>query len=54
VFLWRLHTTLAILPLYFRCVRVTADTSAMKGISLGGSKERVSSIAVLTMVLMKE
>jgi len=53
VFLWRLHTTLAMLPLYFRCVRVTADTSAMKDIALGGSKQ-CASIAVLTVVLMTD
>lgn len=53
MFLRRPHTTLVILPLCFRCVRVTADTSAMKDISLGGSKQ-CASIAVLTVVLMKD
>ena len=53
MFLWRLHTSLSILHLYFRCVRVTADTSAMKDISLGGFKQ-CASIAVLTLVVMKD
>jgi hypothetical protein len=53
VFFWRLHTSLSILPLYFRCVSVTADTSAMKDIPLGGRKQ-CASIAVLTVVVMKD
>jgi len=53
MFLLRLHTTLSFMPLYFRCVRVTADISAMKDISLGGRKQ-CASIAVLTVVVMKD